>query len=638
MKINDVLSQIDLGNYALPEFQRGYVWTRSDVRKLMYSLYRDYPVGSLLIWDTATDPDMIRGDGTPSSGTVSLILDGQQRMTSLFGVIRGKAPQFFDGDASAFANLYFNIDEEAFEFYSQQKMKGDRAWVSVSEVIPDSGAFFTKVIAQRPDDMQYYAEAMTKLNKLSSIKDRDMPVQVVAGEDKTIDVVVEIFNNVNSGGTKLSKGDLALAKICAQWPDMRAEMKAILTRLGKKGFWFKQDWLLRCLTVHLTRKAYFSELDGVSIADVKNGLKEVENYIGTCLDHISSRLGLDHDRVLGSHYAIVLMVGYLSMKGGKLSSAAEWDKLLFWYVHAFLWGRYAGSTESVLSQDLRVLEDGKGVDGLIELIHQNRADLTLRPQDFWGWSKGARFYPLLYMITRVNHARDWGTGIELSQSLLGKNSSLQVHHIFPKHVLYSAGKTKSMVNALANYAFLTQQTNLDISDQKPEDYFPIYMEKCPGAIESHCVPTASHLLTIDAYDAFLEERRKLLAKSANAILEDLWKGKLAQPSAPMTKMSVTEPEDDEEAVIEELVSWLKNEGFAPGIKDYSAVIGYAGTPIIIDVAWPDGLQEGFTEPVALMINEESGDIYRVNAVGYRVFTRADDLKNYVCTKYGAGPE
>lgn len=638
MKINDVLSQIDLGNYALPEFQRGYVWTRSDVRKLMYSLYRDYPVGSLLIWDTATDPDIIRGDGTPSSGTVSLILDGQQRMTSLFGVIRGKAPQFFDGDASAFTNLYFNIDEETFEFYSQQKMKGDRAWVSVSEVIPDSGAFFTKVIAQRPDDMQYYAEAMTKLNKLSSIKDRDMPVQVVAGEDKTIDVVVEIFNNVNSGGTKLSKGDLALAKICAQWPDMRAEMKAILARLGKKGFWFKQDWLLRCLTVHLTRKAYFSELDGVSVADVKNGLKEVENYIGTCLDHISSRLGLDHDRVLGSHYAIVLMVGYLSMKGGKLSSAAEWDKLLFWYVHAFLWGRYAGSTESVLSQDLRVLEDGKGVDGLIELIHQNRADLTLRPQDFWGWSKGARFYPLLYMITRVNHARDWGTGIELSQSLLGKNSSLQVHHIFPKHVLYSAGKTKSMVNALANYAFLTQQTNLDISDQKPEDYFPIYMEKCPGAIESHCVPTASHLLTIDAYDAFLEERRKLLAKSANAILEDLWKGKLAQPSAPMTKMSVTEPEDDEEAVIEELISWLKNEGFAPGIKDYSAVIGYAGTPIIIDVAWPDGLQEGFTEPVALMINEEPGDIYRVNAVGYRVFTRADDLKNYVCTKYGAGPE
>lgn len=638
MKINDVLSQIDLGNYALPEFQRGYVWTRSDVRKLMYSLYRDYPVGSLLIWDTATDPDIIRGDGTPSSGTVSLILDGQQRMTSLFGVIRGKAPQFFDGDASAFTNLYFNIDEETFEFYSQQKMKGDRAWVSVSEVIPDSGAFFTKVIAQRPDDMQYYAEAMTKLNKLSSIKDRDMPVQVVAGEDKTIDVVVEIFNNVNSGGTKLSKGDLALAKICAQWPDMRAEMKAILARLGKKGFWFKQDWLLRCLTVHLTRKAYFSELDGVSIADVKNGLKEVENYIGTCLDHISSRLGLDHDRVLGSHYAIVLMVGYLSMKGGKLSSAAEWDKLLFWYVHAFLWGRYAGSTESVLSQDLRVLEDGKGVDGLIELIHQNRADLTLRPQDFWGWSKGARFYPLLYMITRVNHARDWGTGIELSQSLLGKNSSLQVHHIFPKHVLYSAGKTKSMVNALANYAFLTQQTNLDISDQKPEDYFPIYMEKCPGAIESHCVPTASHLLTIDAYDAFLEERRKLLAKSANAILEDLWKGKLAQPSTPMTKMSVTESEDNEEAVIEELVSWLKNEGFAPGIKDYSAVIGYAGTPIIIDVAWPDGLQEGFTEPVALMINEEPGDIYRVNAVGYRVFTRADDLKNYVCTKYGSGPE
>ena len=634
MKINDVLSQIDLGNYALPEFQRGYVWTRSDVRKLMYSLYRDYPVGSLLVWDTETVPDMIRGDGKTTSGTVSLILDGQQRMTSLFGVIRGRAPEFFDGDANAFTNLYFNIDEEVFEFYSNQKMKDDRAWVSVSEVIPDSGQFFASMVAKRPEEMQYYAQAMPKLTKLSSIKDRDIPVQVVAGEDKTIDVVVEIFNNVNSGGTKLSKGDLALAKMCAQWPEMRHEMKAMLKRFADRGYSFKQEWLLRCLLVHLTRKAYFSEFDGVDIQVIKKGLKEVEGLIGTCLDHISSRLGLDHDRVLGSHYALVLMVAYLSMRGGKLSGAVEWDRLLYWYVHAFLWGRYAGSTESVLSQDLRALEEGKGIEGLLDLIRQTRADLALRPQDFWGWSRGARFYPLLYMLTRVSHARDWGTGAELSQSLLGKNSSLQVHHIFPKHVLYDAGKTRAEVNALANYAFLTQETNLEISDRKPEDYFPEYVRRCPGAIDSHCVPTDSELLTIDKYPAFLAKRRELLAECANAILDDLWKGTLSQPTTPFAKLNVAE--DEEEAEITSLVTWLVSEGFNGGIRGYGGVSGHGGQPIIIDVAWPDGLQEGFSEAVALMVDEDPADVYKVQGAGYRVFTSAKDMKGYVIGKYHEG--
>lgn len=633
MKINDVLTQIDLGNYALPEFQRGYVWTRADVRKLMYSLYRDYPVGSILVWETVTSPDMVRGDGEPTSGKVSLILDGQQRMTTLYGVTRGKAPEFFDGDANAFTNLYFNIDDEVFEFYAQQKMRGDRAWVSVTNVMLQGAGKFVGAMAKKDgEDITYWLAALDKLNRLEDIKNREVPVQVVAGDDKTIDVVVEIFNNVNSGGTKLSKGDLALAKICAQWPEMRHEMKAMIGRFASRGYYFKQDWLLRCLLVRLTRKAYFSEFDGVDIQEIKKGLKDIEGLIGACLDHISSRLGLDHDRVLGNHYAIIMMVSYLSVRGDKLSGAAEWDRLLYWYVHAFLWGRYASSTESELAQDLRALNEGRGIDGLLDLIRQRRADLTLRPQDFWGWSRGARFYPLLYMLSRVSHARDWGTGAELSQSLLGKNSSLQVHHIFPKHVLYEAGKTRAEVNALANYAFLTQETNLEISDRRPEEYFPEYMRRCPGAIESHCVPTDADLLTVDAYPEFMSRRRELLAARANAILEDLWKGTLAQSGAPLPKLSVAD--DEEEAEVNALVDWLVGEGFNSGIRGYGGIIGHGGQPIVIDVAWPDGLQEGYSEAVALMVGEDPADIYKVQAAGYRVFTSADDMKAYVTKKYG----
>jgi hypothetical protein len=92
MKINIILSQIDLGSMALPEFQRGYVWNRDQVRDLMYSLYRKHPVGSLLVWSTKTEIADTRGDSPPAPGVVKLLLDGQQRITSPFGIIRRRPP------------------------------------------------------------------------------------------------------------------------------------------------------------------------------------------------------------------------------------------------------------------------------------------------------------------------------------------------------------------------------------------------------------------------------------------------------------------------------------------------------------------------------------------------------------------
>src|SRR3954469_2914008 len=109
MKITTIFEQIDLGSMALPEFQRGYVWNRDQVRGLMHSLYKKYPVGSLMVWTTKTENADARGDGQLAPGTVKLLLDGQQRITSLYGLIRGKPPKFFDGNAQAFTGLYFNL-------------------------------------------------------------------------------------------------------------------------------------------------------------------------------------------------------------------------------------------------------------------------------------------------------------------------------------------------------------------------------------------------------------------------------------------------------------------------------------------------------------------------------------------------
>jgi hypothetical protein len=135
LDIQTILGQIDLGSYALPEFQRGYVWNRDQVRKLMNSLYKGYPVGGLLIWVTPTNEEITRGSGELTPGSVNLILDGQQRVTTLYGIIKGKSPRFFEGNASAFTGLYFNLEDETFEFYAPLKMKDNPNWIDVTKLM-----------------------------------------------------------------------------------------------------------------------------------------------------------------------------------------------------------------------------------------------------------------------------------------------------------------------------------------------------------------------------------------------------------------------------------------------------------------------------------------------------------------------
>ncbi|MCB9521709.1 MAG: DUF262 domain-containing protein [Myxococcales bacterium] len=129
MKISTILDHIDSGHMALPEFQRGYVWNRDQVRGLFDSLYRRHPVGGLLVWATESRSAAHRGDGALAAGVVKLLLDGQQRMTSLYGVVRGRPPKFFDGNAQAFTGLRFHLDSESFEFYQPVKMKDDALWI-----------------------------------------------------------------------------------------------------------------------------------------------------------------------------------------------------------------------------------------------------------------------------------------------------------------------------------------------------------------------------------------------------------------------------------------------------------------------------------------------------------------------------
>jgi hypothetical protein len=639
MKVSTILDHIDSGHIALPEFQRGYVWNGEQVRKLFSSLYKRHPVGGLLVWATDSGSAEYRGEQPVAAGIVKLLLDGQQRMTSLYGAIRGKAPAFFDGNAGAFTGLRFNVETETFEFYQPVKMRDDPNWIDVTTLMRAGNAGlgpFVATLSQDPARAAKIGVYVPRLSKLLGITEVEFHIDEVTGTDKTLDIVVDIFNEVNSGGTKLSKGDLALAKICADWPEARNTMKSKLKEWSKSDYEFNLDWLLRSVNTVLTGEAKFVFLHEKTADEIQGALKRATRHIDTCLNLIAGRLGLDHARVFFGRFAVPVMVRYVDQKGEALG-AKERDKLLFWFAAAGMWGRYSGSTESYLDRDLEMLEgaDG-GLDKLLKELRLWHGALNVEPGHFEGWSLGARFYPVLYMLTRMGEARDWGLGIPLKASMLGKMSRLEVHHIFPKSQLYKRKVERRDVNALANFCFLTKDTNLDIWNSLPKDYFPAVEKAHPGALASQWIPMDEKLWEIDNYPAFLAARRKLLAAEANKRLAELLHGETSwlegAPAAAVSDQGVTGSisSEEEEAHLQAVNDWVVAQGLPPGEIAFDCADPETGQQkAVFDIAWPSGLQQELSAPVALLLNEGEDTLALASAAGFRCFTNAESFKDYV---------
>jgi hypothetical protein len=639
MKISTILDHIDSGHMALPEFQRGYVWNRDQVRGLFDSLYRRHPVGGLLVWTTESCKAEHRGKGPLAAGVVKLLLDGQQRMTSLYGVVRGRAPKFFDGNAQAFTGLRFHLEMESFAFYQPLKMQGDPLWIDVTELLKKGslglGEFINRLTIV-PELGPKIGAYIGRLSGLLGITEVDLHIEEVTGVDKTLDVVVDIFNRVNSGGTKLSKGDLALAKICADWPEARDTMKEKLKEWAKADFRFNLDWLLRSVNTALTGEAKFQFLHEKSAVEIQSGLKRATKHVDTILNLISGRLGLDHDQVFFGRFAVPVMVRFIDQRKGPMD-AKERDKLLFWFVQAGMWGRFSGSTESYIDQDLAALEgDDGGLDKLLEQLRLWHGGLRAEPGHFTGWSLGARFYPVLYLLTRMGESRDWGTGLPLKANLLGKLSRLEVHHIFPKAQLYKRNYKRAEVNALANFCFLTKDTNLDISDRLPEDYFPKVEQAHPGALASQWIPPDPALWKIENFREFLEARKALLAAELNRRMEELLHGEtrwLSGPSTTPNQFAVVVggiTSEEEETLIEGINEWMEELNLPRGTVSFDFADAETGQQkAVFDLAWPSGIQEELSQPVAVLLNESADTIGIASQAGYRCFTSIEDFRRYV---------
>jgi hypothetical protein len=266
-----------------------------------------------------------------------------------------------------------------------------------------------------------------------------------------------------------------------------------------------------------------------------------------------------------------------------------------------------------------------------------RGDLAIQPSDLAVWGRGSRFYPLLYMLTRACLAKDWGSGVALSQHLLGTFSQLHIHHIFPKSKLYEHGYSKPQVNAIANFTFLTQETNLLVSNRLPDEYLEEFVRKQPGAVGSHWIPMDRELWRIENYLDFLAARRELLAKAANDYLNSLLAAVVREIEVAAVPVELPEAvipggvaSEEEEALLQQCNAWVTERGLPEGEYLYELVHPDTNEPLaVLDLAWPNGVQEGYSQPVALLIDETEETLDAANRAGYLYFTDIGAFQKYV---------
>lgn len=554
------------GELRLPEIQRHYVWQATRVRDLLDSLYRGYPSGSVLMWET--DEPVPTRDSAIAQNTSAfvgrkLLLDGQQRLTSLTAVINGE-PVHVKGRKRPI-EILFNLehpdgpptdvvevesdetsllkpddevsdgdDEETDDQEGFQEKLGRRTfvvasksllsqphWIRVSEVFTNNndGQLLQKAGVNSFNDprFQRYSD---RLKKLRSVREYSYVVHVLE-RAMSYEEVTEIFVRVNSLGAKLRSSDLALAQMTSRWPNLLKQLEEFQDECEQSWFTIDLGQLVRAIVVFATQQCLFRTVASTSVEKLKQGWEDAKEGLRFAINFLRSNAGIEDESLLSSPMLIHALAAVSRAKDNKLT-IEEQHALLHWLLVANARGRYSrGSTETLLNEDLAIIFRGGGLTALIEPLKRQFGRLHIESGDLAGRGVNSPLFSLAYLALKAAGARDWYSGLGVSLTHQGKLHFIQWHHIIPKSLLKNREFETGEINEIANMAFITGQTNRRISNKEATTYLADIVEKQGAqALTSQCVPLDPALWTTDRYRDFLKVRRETLAERMNAFIAE----------------------------------------------------------------------------------------------------------------------
>lgn len=527
MQISTLLNDIENRNLVLPEFQRDFVWNAEDVKKFVQSIYHNYPTGSLLIWKTL-NPPKLRSDHVPSEGIYSrVLLDGQQRLTTLYLFIKGKTPPYYKNNIKDF-NLYFNIENEQIRYYQKTLMENKLEWISIKHFFQQGSA--ANFIENNDEHKLYYVNHIGSLNRLDKIKEYNYSVdEERLAEITDVKEIVKIFNLVNKQGRTLSEEDLALAYTCSFWPEIKDLFREELSLYSNKGYVFNFNFLITCLNSIVTGHAKFEGYYKTSEEEIKeswNKLKESLRYLLNILNG-KAYINSSDSYELKSDALLVPIIVFLARNNCKFQNELELRKFLYWLYNAMIWGRYTRRGKSApLEQDVVTITRENNPESLIHNLNREIRDFKVLPENLEGAPITSPFFNMAFIVAKSKGAVDWFNGSTLHSKLIGNSFYLEKHHIFPKSLLIKKGYYKEyekrlMVNEIANRVFLTAKANKEIRNSEPTIYLKKVLERYPKALKQQFVPEKEQYWDVNSFESFLKRRRKNIANEINKFMSNL---------------------------------------------------------------------------------------------------------------------
>jgi hypothetical protein len=526
LKVQELLDEIARSEVLLPEIQRAYVWKGPQVAKLIDSLYHEYPSGQILLWDTINLPitknlEGVKETALPTAGHPKIVLDGQQRLTSLYKAL-SDGPDLKGEEDDGRVRVHFNIETEQFQLY-QKRLDRDPLWVSVRDVVTGKAgelALLQKIAKSGGPalDDPRSQEYLNRLKRLRNISQYKFPIEIFKSDD--YEEVTELFVRINSAGTRLRAAELVLAQLALRLPGTLVEkFEEAMDEYSDLGYELDSRFLTRAFIAIGTgqsRFRYLTEFWKKPPTELDRIWARTRRGIDCAVNFVRQNARFESSDWLPSLNALIPLTAYFERHAALTPNTEE--GLLRWFYVASLRGRYSGSGETAMDEDLKAALGDDPIQALMSKAAPpgQSAEISAEEFDDAGWRNP--LFPATYAAARKRAAKDWFNGIALATDVVGADHEVQVHHIFPKAQLKKIGVSRKDRDEIANLAFLAARPNRQISSRPPGQYLAEIAEKHPERLTAQCVPMDRTLWRLDRFQEFLAERRRLLAEAVNDLV------------------------------------------------------------------------------------------------------------------------
>lgn len=509
-KIDKLINRINSGDIRIPAFQRGFVWKPNQIIELLDSVVKNYPIGSVLLWNTNDRLNHTRNIAgykipvTKDDYPVNYVLDGQQRISSIYAVFSDKTEQ---EDSTEKYNPNLDIFEIVYDFSKNIFVHKNDITSSADCVIflrnfLDGAKLIT---ALKYLNTNYHGAATELYSKLINY---EFPVVTIKNRSKA--EVGIIFERINNTGTKLSIMDLMIAWTWTDNFHLSEKMEELLEELEDKNFGeLSQNILLQTISGIIQDDTTTPKILELSGEQVRDSWDKVCEALRKAIDFLHTELNCSIQDFLPFQQQIPPIARFFSE--GVAPNAEQIKSLKKWFWKTSFSDRYStGQTTSKMNSDIETLIQIK--NGNYKAVDSIKYTVTKSELIETKFSKANALTRAFLLLMAQNKPIDLvkNTKVDITKALSEYNRK-QFHHIFPNAFLKKQGVEQKKIFSTMNFCFLPADSNKKISNKKPSEYFFILIPQSDftNILESNLIPIKKDIYERNDFNAFLERRAEI---------------------------------------------------------------------------------------------------------------------------------